>query len=244
MKKIIFCFFIFSGISFSACDFFSGKKEKGKSEEGMLPESDRKYELKSAIIKMKSSKQVLGSDIESIIYIDDYGDKYCNITDTKLQYKSTLIVTRSINITRNDYTYNYNPEKKTGTKSKNKGNFNPMHFDFAKMDAQSMATNGITKQGETECLGRVCEVYVLENAALEMKGRYEVWNKIPLRLSTQIGESQIEMYATDLQENVVIPKSVYDLPNDIEFIDAANPLVSPNEPGLSDSVLNLPPQGK
>ena len=134
----------------SSCDFFSGsEKQKVKEDEGMLPESDRKYELKSAIIKMKSSRQVLGSDVESTIYFDDYGDKYCSITDTKLQYKNTLIVTSSITITRNDYTYSYNPEKKSGTKSKNKGNFNPMHFDFAKMDKQSMASNGVTRQGSS-----------------------------------------------------------------------------------------------
>ena len=45
------------------------ENEKQKPEEGMLPTSERKYVLKSAIIKMKSAKQVLGSDIESTVYI-------------------------------------------------------------------------------------------------------------------------------------------------------------------------------
>ncbi len=210
----------------------------------MLPVSERKYDLKSVIIELKSTKQVLGSDIETTIYIDDYGDKYCNITDTKLKYKNTTIVTRSVSITKNDFTYTYNPEKKIGTKSKNKGNFSPMHIDFARMDPQSMETNGISKEGESECLGRICEVYVLENAALEMSGRYEVWNKIPLKLFTRIGESQMEMAATDLKENPEIPEVFFDIPKDIEFTDVINPLASPDEPTASDSLLNLPAQGK
>src|SRR5205085_1235877 len=102
----------------------------------------------------------------------------CNITDTKLNYKNTQIVTRSISITKNDFTYTFNPEKKTGTKSGNRGNFNPMHLDFAKMDPQSMKASGISKQGESECLGRTCEIFVMDNPSLEMHGQYEVWNKI------------------------------------------------------------------
>ena len=223
------------------CGFFDNKETKNdKGEVGMLPETDRKYTLKSAIIKLKSSKQILGSDIETTIYLDDYGDKYCNKTDTKLKYKNTTIVTSSVSITKNDFTYTYNPEKKSGAKSKNKGNFNPMHVDFGKMDKQSLETNGITKEGETECLGRICEVYVMENPALEMSGRYEVWNKIPLKFSTKIGNSQMEMYAVEVQENPIIPEDIFDLPNDIEFIDAANPLASGNEQVLSDSLPNLP----
>ncbi len=223
------------------CGFFDNKETKNdKGEVGMLPETDRKYTLKSAIIKLKSSKQILGSDIETTIYLDDYGDKYCNKTDTKLKYKNTTIVTSSVSITKNDFTYTYNPEKKSGAKSKNKGNFNPMHVDFGKMDKQSLETNGITKEGETECLGRICEVYVMENPALEMSGRYEVWNKIPLKFSTKIGNSQMEMYAVEVQENPIIPENIFDLPDDIEFIDAANPLASGNEQVLSDSLPNLP----
>lgn len=242
--QFLAAFVIVSGV-FSSCDFFSGKEaESKKNEIGMLPEEDRKYVLKSAIIKLKSARQVLGSDIETTIYIDDYGDKYCNITDTKLKYKNTTIVTSSVSITKNDFTYIYNPEKKTGTKSRNKGNFNPMHIDFAKMDAQSLVSNGISKTGESECLGRICEVYVMDNPALEMSGRYEVWNKIPLKYFTKIGTSQIEMYAVELQENPILPVNIFDLPKDVEFIDVANPLASPSEPALSDSLLNLPSEGK
>lgn len=247
MKRSLILFgILLSGIVyFEGCDFFSGPSaDKIRHEEGMLPESDRKYELKSMMIKLKSVKQILGSDIEITIYIDDYGDKYCNITDTKLKYRNTYIVTRSVSITKNDFTYTYNPEKTTGTKSKNKGNFNPMHIDFAKLDPQSMETNGISKEGESECLGRVCQVYVLDNPALDMNGRYEVWNKIPLKLFTRIGDSQMEMVATELEENAAIPAGVFDIPKEIEFMDAANPLTSPSAPGLSDSALNLPAVGK
>lgn len=210
----------------------------------MLPAEDRKYVLKSAIIKLKSAKQILGSDIETTIYIDDYGDKYCNITDTKLKYKNTTIVTSSVSITKNDFTYNYNPEKKIGTKSKNKGNFNPMHIDFASMDKQSLDANGISRVGETECLGRTCEVYIMENAALEMSGRYEVWNKIPLKFSTRIGTSQMEMYAVEILESPVIPEKIFEIPDNIKFTDAVNPLASPSEPAPSDSLQNLPSLGK
>ena len=233
------------GIFISSCDFFSNdENNKIKQEEGMLPQTDRKYELKSVIIKLNSTKQILGSDIETTIYIDDYGDKYCNITDTKLKYKNTVIVTRSVSITKNDFTYTYNPEKLTGTKSKNQGNFNPMHIDFAKMDPQSMEMNGISKQGQTECLGKLCDVFVLENPTLDMSGRYEVWNKIPLKLFTRIGDSQMEMAATDLNENAEIPENIFDLPQNIEFMDVVNPLASPSAPALSDSLLNLHEQHK
>ena len=210
----------------------------------MLPQSDRKYELKSAIIKLKSAKPVLGSDIESTVYFDEFGEKFCNITDTKLKYKNTEIVTRSISITRNDYTYTWNPEKKSGTKSINKGNLNPMHIDFMAMDAQAMKDNGIVRKGESEWLGKTCEVYVMDNPMIEMYGRYEVWNKIPLKYSTRIGESSIEMFATEVMENAVIENSVFELPDSIEFIDAVNPLASPSAPSVSDSLPNLSSQGK
>ena len=193
---------------------------------------------------MRSAKQILGSDIESTIYFDDYGDKFCNITETKLKYKGTTIVTTSINITRNDYTYTYNPEKLNGTKSKNKGNINAMHVDFAGMDAQSLESNGIRKGGNTEWLGRECEVFILDNPALEMVGRYEVWNKIPLKFATKIGSSEMEMYAVEISENTEIPTSVFELPANVEFIDASNLLTSSTEPALSDSLLNLPASDK
>lgn len=242
--KFLFAFILFiEGLS--SCTLFSGKETKTVPPGvGILPESDRKYVLKSVIIKLKSSKQILGSDIETTIYIDDYGDKYCNKTETKLKYKNTIISTSSVSITKNDFTFIYNPEKKTGTKSKNKGNFNPMHIDFAQMDRQSLESNGITKEGEVELLGRMCEVYVMENIALEMSGRYEVWNKIPLKFHTKIGDSEMEMYAFEVQENPEIPEAVFEQPKNIEFIDVTNPLASPSEQSPSDSLPSLPYGGK
>ena len=121
----------------------------------------------------------------------------------------------------------------------NKGNLNPMHMDFLAMDAQAKKDNGIVRKGESEWLGKQCEVYVMDNPLIEMYGRYEVWNKIPLKYSTRIGESSIEMVATEVQENAAIENSIFELPDSIEFIDAVNPLASPSAPSASDSLPNL-----
>lgn len=203
----------------------------------MLPADERKFGLRSAQLTMKSVKPVLGSDVETTIYFDEYGDKYCAITDTKLKYNGGEIVNRSVTVTKNSITYIYSPEKKTGTKSVNKGSFNPMHADFSSITPQTMEQFGIKKAGEVENLGRSCTVYIIDNPDLQLQGRYEVWNKIPLHSTVQIGESYMEMIATEIRENVEVADSLFDIPKDIEITDAINISSSDSVPSLSDSQL-------
>lgn len=176
-----------------------------------------KFSLKSAIVSLKSTKQLAGSDVYVKVYIADSGKKYCAVTDTKLTYEGNEIVTTEISVTKDGYIYTYSPEKKTGVRYASSGNLNMSRIDFAGMNVHTMEEQGFRHEGTETILDKECDVFTLNKPEIRMQGRYCVWQTIPLRYRTSIDNLDLELVATKIEENAAIPKDIFDIPKDIKF---------------------------
>lgn len=191
---------------------------------------NEKFSLNSVIVSLKSTAPLAGSDVYTKIYIADSGRKYCSVTDTKLTYQEHEIVSTEISVTTNGFIYTYNPEKRTGIKYVNTKKSHPLIIDFASLDLLQMEAQGIEYNGKETILGKECQVFTLNKPELKMEGRYCVWQTIPLRYRTIIGDLDLEMVATKVEENVSIPKNIFLIPDNIKFNSLAGDSTSLNKP--------------
>jgi len=194
---------------------------------------NEKFSLRSVIVNLKSTSPLAGSDVYVKIYIADSGKKYCSVTDTKLSYQEHEIVSTEISIAQDGYVYTYSPEKKTGIRYVNKKKSHPLSISFASLDVLQLESQGIEHTGTETILGKECEVFTLNKPELRMEGKYCIWQTIPLKYRTIIGDLDLEMVATRIEENVAIPKSIFKIPDDIKFTTLSGDSTSANKPALS-----------
>ncbi len=178
-------------------------------------------EIRSGIIYMKSVRPIHGSDIERIIYFDDYGIKRRIETTTIMNTSKQRVTTTQITINTDGYSYSFNPEKKTGYRTKVNRNMNPMQIDFSKIDANTMQQFGIEKQGTEMIAGKLCTIYSIKYEAMNFNGRYSIWNNIPLREVSQTLDFGYEYVAEKVEENVPVKSSLFEIPTDIEFQESS-----------------------
>jgi len=225
IKRLIVFAIILIGVAVTVFLWFSPATNRFEKNElvKVNPDYDdddttqNKVQLKSAIITLRSTTPFMGSDIETRVYLDDYGNKYATITDTKLDYKGTPVVTTQISIISNGYVYNYDPEKKRGIKSINTDNFNPTKINFRKLDRSTMDGYGLKKEGHSTVLDKLCRVYSIDIPSMQMSGTYYVWQNITLRSKTKLDNVTMDMEAVKIQENVKIPPKFFEVPQNISF---------------------------
>lgn len=180
-----------------------------------VPADVKKTVLKSAIIHMKSFTMGLSQNI--IIYMDDYGKK----TYTEINQKFLGQEVSMCTIADSLYVYSYNPELKTGNRSKiNKDgpdeiNFNAITHEIAKK-------YNLKKKGTSVILGHNCDVYTLEYPVAKLKGTYYIWKGITLKNESELGGVSISMETTKIEENPVISPEKFVIPKDIKFEDAVS----------------------
>ncbi|MFN5213159.1 MAG: hypothetical protein ACK5DY_00950 [Bacteroidota bacterium] len=177
--------------------------------------------IKSGIIHMNSSKPIHGSDIERIIYFDDYGAKRRVETTTLIEAAGQRITTTQITIDIEGFSYSFNPEKKTGYKTAINKNLNPTQLDFSKIDANTMQQFGIEKKGTEIIAGKVCTIYTINYDAMNFSGQYSVWNTITLREITRTADFGYEYVASKVEENVPIKPTYFEVPNEIDFQESS-----------------------
>lgn len=173
--------------------------------------------IKSGVIYMESTAPIHGSDVERVIYFDDYGHKRRTEMTTIINVKNQRVTTTNITIDVDGYSYKYDPEKKFGSKSKISKSFNPTQIDFTRLDKMTMEDFGIKSEGRETVAGKECVVYTINYPAMNFKGRYAVWNNLPLREESGTADFNYEYIATKLEENVSIPESKFAIPGDVEF---------------------------
>lgn len=177
--------------------------------------------IKSGIIYMKSTKPIHGSDIERNIYFDEYGTKRRVETTSIIMAKGERISTTQITIDVDGYSYSFNPEKKTGYRTKTNRSLNPTQIDFSKIDANTMQQFGIEKRGTEIIAGKLCTIYTISYDAMNFSGVYSVWNNIPLREVSKTLDFGYEYVATRVEENVPAKKEWFDIPSDIDFQESS-----------------------
>lgn len=173
--------------------------------------------IESGILQMVSTAPIHGSDVERVIYFDDYGRKKRTETTTIIRVNDQRVTTTQIAIDVDGYSYKYDPEKKFGNKSKISKGFNPTQIDFTRLDRMTMEDFGIKAEGTETVAGKECVVYTINYPAMNFKGRYAVWNNLPLREASGTADFNYEYIATKLEENAIVPPSMFEVPAHIEF---------------------------
>lgn len=177
--------------------------------------------IKSGIIYMKSTKPIHGSDVERTIYFDDYGNKRRVETTTITYAKGERVATTQVVIDVDGYSYSFNPEKKTGYRTKTNRNLNPTQIDFSKIDANTMQQFGIEKQGTEIIAGKLCTIYTISYEAMNFNGVYSVWNNLPLREISKTLDFGYEYVATKVEENVKVNDTWFQIPSEIDFQESS-----------------------
>ena len=179
--------------------------------------------IKSGIIYMQSTQPIHGSDVERVIYFDDYGRKRRTETTTIIRAGEHRVTTTNITLDVDGYSYKFDPEKTIGYRAKVSKGFNPTQIDFTRLDKLTMEDFGIKSVGTETVAGKECVVYTIDYPAMGFSGRYAVWNNLPLHEEFRTADFGYEYIATKLDENANIPNEKFVVPSNIEFHDAASP---------------------
>jgi outer membrane lipoprotein-sorting protein len=180
-----------------------------------VPVLQTRYSMKSA--KVTSLMQMPGGmgTSKSILYFDDHGKKEMRENITIIKMAGREMNTNSRVIIRDGYIYTWNIGQKTGNKIKMDTKFDPSSIDYKKLTKELMDQFKMKEEGTADVLGKTCRVFSFE--AEGMKGKSYVWENIPMKTEMTIAGNSMVSEVTDLQENVSIPASEFELPAEVEF---------------------------
>jgi len=222
MKKLFFYSFVIALSALISCSG-NGKKSgdqsdstKTKDNTAKTSDINGKYKMKSGIITMIS--ETMGMKQTITMYFDDYGNKQSTETKGELDMGALgKTEMHNLNFRKDDYSYNIDLVKKTGTKMKTLTSGKQKDIDFSKLSDDMMKQMKITKQGTEEVLGKTCDKYLLNDPDLKMKSSYCVWNGIPLKSEVDMGGIKATVTATKIEENASIPNEKFEIPKDIKI---------------------------
>ncbi len=182
--------------------------ENGQTETG-LKTGKGKYVMKSGMVEYKT--QVMGMEATQTMYFEDYGAK--ETQDVAMEMMGMKINT--ITVMKDGFSYNYDPDKKTGTKTSLTGRTD--NIDFENLTEEIQKEMKIEKIGTEKFLDKTCTKYSINNEKLNMKGSYLVWKGIALKTNVDMGGMKILLEATKITENADIPAEKFEIPADIKF---------------------------
>jgi len=172
--------------------------------------SKGKYAIKSARVEYKTN--VMNMAAQQTITFDDFGAK--EVIETTMEMMGQTI--RTISVTKDGFVYNYDPDKKTGTKTPVGGQ--PASIDFENLTEEFQKEMNLTKDGEEPFLNKTCTRYLIDSEKMSMKGRFLVWNGIALKTDAQMGGMPMIMEAVKIEENPSVLNSIFEIPADISFM--------------------------
>ena len=206
MKKYFLLIILLELILLSSC-------EENKAIDSTLDK------IKSGIIYMKSTKPIMGSDVTRTIYFDDYGKKKRTETVTSMKAGNQTVSSSQVSIDAEGYNYNYDPEKKFGYRSTINHSFNPTQINFSELDEYTMQEFGIKNEGTETIVGKNCNVYTIAYEPMNFKGRYAIWNNIPLREQSATSDFGYEYLTEKLVENIELESTLFIVPDSISITD-------------------------
>lgn len=177
-------------------------------------DKDRRYDIKSAIIKYKIQGMVEG---EETWYIDDYGANEARYSNAVIKMFGEQ-ESEELTIIKGRDEYKIDLKKRTGTKE-------PVEF-FVKIEnsdkpidktlppfEQFAQAEGMKKVGTGEVLGKKADIWEVEG-----KTKIYLWNGIPLKIDAYMGEQiLLKMEALEIQDGADIPATKLEIPADITF---------------------------
>ncbi len=213
MKKYLL--FIACAIMICSC---GNSTPKNQSDDDSSVKSDApvaapavkgKYAVKSGIVVSKGN--MMGMNAVQTLYFDDFGAS--EAIYTSMEMMGTTIT--SVSVTKEGWTYNFNPKDKTGTKSyasAGKGN-----LDFENLTDEVIKEYNIKKIGSETVLGKECDKYSMNSPSMNIKGEYCVWKGIALKMNVDMSSIKMIFEATSVQEDVAVQADKFVIPADIVF---------------------------
>ena len=171
---------------------------------------EKKYEIKSGIVTMEMD--MMGRTVVQEIYFDDYGAKQATISEMRGQKMRGVEV--------NGEMLMINDAEKTAMKMPGMpGGGSGERIDYLNTDPKYIKKNKIKVLGTEMFLDRECTKY---SAAIFMMGQVvkeTVWiyKGIILKSSMATDFGEMVRQATNLVEDVEIPASTFEVPEDLEI---------------------------
>jgi len=200
------------------------KKNDNSSDIEIVDESDdndskknRVYEIKSGIMEYTTS--MMGTEVTSTIYFDDYGNKQETVIKSSNQYLDTY--TRSFQ--KDEYFYTIDMIKNTAQKIKmsddmieenEKLNINPDN-----LTDELKAEYNLKKEGTEKILGKKCKVYSMTNSTGEAMKLY-IYKGVTLKMEMK---GVLVYEVNKFEENVSMPKWFNKIPDGVEIEEVEFP---------------------
>jgi hypothetical protein len=170
-----------------------------------------KYAIKSGIVEYKT--QMMGMDMKQVLTFDEYGKK--EITEMIAEMMGVKIHTVTLN--KDGFVYNYDLEKKTGTKSVSYQSSS--NIDFENLSEEMVKDMNLKKEGTEEFLGKTCEKMSVDYTKMKLKGTYLVYKGIALKMDADMGTMKMNLVGEKFIENPEIPASKFEVPADIKITE-------------------------
>lgn len=186
-------------------------QESTTTEKPVAKLTKNKYGIKSGIVEY--STKAMGTEVNQTLYFDDYGAKEATETSMEMAgYKSN-----TLNINKGEYTYTLDMNTKTGTKHK----IIPtgVDIDFNNLSKELEKEMNLQKMGKESFAGKECEKYTIDYKDMQMKGSFLVWKGIALKSDFNLSTMKTEMIANNIQENVNIPSSKFEIPANFKITE-------------------------
>lgn len=165
---------------------------------------ERKYDVKSGI--MKTVTNVMGQNVDAVLYFDDYGNLECSLTKTFSGGEQIEISTISRNGTMYIVNHFYKQTQEIPIQES---------INYLNLTPEIIEKYNIQELGREKVLGKDCVKYFSETAQLGQKSSVIVWvwHGIPLKSITSSNGLEITMEVLETQFNVEIDQKVFEIPS-------------------------------
>jgi hypothetical protein len=170
----------------------------------------KRYAFKSGIIEYKYEGKTTGTEI---LYFDDYGKREAKYSNTVTKMFGVKSYENTITILNGDQVTIYDEKTGKATKSTNQAIqafSTDEDMDYEEFAIKMMKSLGFEKVGTETVLGKNCDVW-------EGIGTIYTWKGLSIKTITKIMGIKINIIATDVQTNVRIPASKFELPGGVEI---------------------------
>lgn len=179
----------------------------------------KRYSVKSAVIEYALSGIQTGTET---VYIDDYGKREARYTQADMNVMGQTMKSNRLTLLDEDWIYAIDLDKKSGAKIKN-----PMFEslrasapdgDYSQVSLDLMQKMGGQKIGTEEIAGKTCDVWEMK----DMETKSWLWNVIPLKTESKMGELQMSTVATKVDEGVPVADEKFKIPADVQITSGEN----------------------
>lgn len=181
-----------------------------------------RYNVRSGTIVAKTDMPALGSTGTTTITFDDFGNLERNETVVEVRLSAQRSGrARYVSITRNDSLLTLLPDEGVARRRSLSRAMrdNTMMIDFCHLDSAAVVRQHLTAAGTDTVLGRACHVWAVDDPSTGTKGRYYVWNCIPLRIDVNVKGSRLLMEPVSFDASTAVDAALFDIPAGYRILD-------------------------